>query len=99
MSRPSAPVGTTFTSGGALSSPRRMMLPLPNCFSIVDTARSIALSRWASRGGGGGGGGGARGRGGRRGHGRQLHLGLRVGLLGRGHALSSLGNRTKNEPS
>src|SRR5450432_1339774 len=51
MSRPSEPVGTTLTSGGAIPSPRRMMLPLPNCFSMVETARSIALSRTASRGG------------------------------------------------
>jgi hypothetical protein len=43
------PVGITFTSGGAIPSPRRMMLPLPNCFSIVDTATSIAFSRPGSR--------------------------------------------------
>ena len=42
-------VGTTLTSGGAIPSPRRMMLPLPNCFSMVETARSMALSRAASR--------------------------------------------------
>src|SRR6187200_1468170 len=49
MSSPSEPVGTTRTSGGASPSPRRMMLPLPNCFSIVETASSMALSRWGSR--------------------------------------------------
>src|SRR5688572_28875564 len=49
MSSPSEPVGTTFTSGGAISSPRRMMLPFPNCFSMVETASSMALSRWVSR--------------------------------------------------
>src|SRR4029079_13106858 len=37
------------TSGGAIPSPSRMMLPLPNCFSMVVTARSMALSRATSR--------------------------------------------------
>src|SRR5664279_3012324 len=49
MSKPSDPVGTTCTSGGAIPSPSRMMLPLPNCFSIVATVSSMALSRPASR--------------------------------------------------
>ena len=50
MSRPSEPVGMTCTSGGAVPSPSRMMPPLPNCFSMAETARSMALSRWTSRG-------------------------------------------------
>jgi hypothetical protein len=37
MSKPREPVGTTRTSGAGISSPSRMMLPLPNCFSMVDT--------------------------------------------------------------
>src|SRR5687767_10245898 len=44
MSSASEPVGTTLTSGAAWSAPRRMIDPLPNCFSIVLTARSMALS-------------------------------------------------------
>src|SRR6187402_1416942 len=45
MSSASEPVGTTLTSGAAWSAPRRMIDPLPNCFSMVLTARSTALSR------------------------------------------------------
>src|SRR5215470_1994214 len=45
MSSAKEPVGMTFTSGAGWSSPRRMIEPLPNCFSIVLTASSIAFSR------------------------------------------------------
>src|SRR5688572_13601557 len=44
-SSPMEPVGMTLISGGASSAPSRMIDPLPNCFSIVLTASSIALSR------------------------------------------------------
>src|SRR6266487_3415022 len=50
MSRPSDPVGMTRTSGAGWSSPRRMIEPLPNCFSIELTASSIAFSRWSAIG-------------------------------------------------
>src|SRR5579884_334755 len=49
MSRPSDPVGMTLISGAACSVPRRMMEPLPYCFSIVPIASSMALSRLGSR--------------------------------------------------
>src|SRR5437867_8085764 len=48
MSRPSDPVGMTFTSGAAWSVPSRMIAPFPNCFSMVETASSIAFSRGLS---------------------------------------------------
>src|SRR5215468_5408643 len=48
MSSARDPVGMTFTSGAGWSSPRRMIEPLPNCFSIVLTASSIAFSRLLS---------------------------------------------------
>ena len=48
MSSGSAPVGITLMSpvDSLPSLLRRMMEPLPNCFSIVARARSIAASRW-----------------------------------------------------
>src|SRR6266849_7777427 len=48
MSRPSEPVGRQATSCDSASSPSFMMAPLPNCFSIWLTARSIARSRFTS---------------------------------------------------
>src|SRR5207244_2307081 len=48
MSRPSEPVGRQATSCASASSPSFMMAPLPNCFSIWLTARSIARSRFTS---------------------------------------------------
>jgi hypothetical protein len=47
MSSGSAPVGITLTSpaGSFPSLLSRMIDPLPNCFSIVASARSIAESR------------------------------------------------------
>src|SRR5215831_8767973 len=49
MSSPNEPDGMTLISGGAWSTPRRMMDPLPYCFSMVPIASSIALSRLGSR--------------------------------------------------
>src|SRR5207249_4481510 len=48
ISRPSEPVGRQATSCASASSPSFMMAPLPNCFSIWLTARSIARSRFTS---------------------------------------------------
>src|SRR2546422_3408196 len=48
MSSPSEPVGRQATSWASASSPSFMMAPLPNCFSIWLTARSIARSRFTS---------------------------------------------------
>src|SRR5499426_4626453 len=48
MSRPREPVETTGTSLTTPPSPSFMIAPLPNCLSIWLTARSIALSRFAS---------------------------------------------------
>src|SRR5690349_15173273 len=45
MSRPSEPVGMTWTSRSTGSLPRRMIAPLPNCLSIAASARSIAFVR------------------------------------------------------
>src|ERR1043165_511459 len=50
-SRPSEPVGITWTSRSIGSLPSRMIAPLPNCLSIAASARSMALSRAGSRGG------------------------------------------------
>src|SRR5262245_32963181 len=50
MSSPSDPVGMTLISGATWSMPRRMIEPLPNCFSIELTASSIAFSRWSAIG-------------------------------------------------
>src|SRR5262245_52095086 len=48
-SRPSEPVGSAWMSWWAsASSPSFMIAPLPNCFSIWLTARSIARSRFTS---------------------------------------------------
>src|SRR4029450_11456013 len=46
MSRPSEPVETTWISSMASPSPRRMIDPLPNCFSIWASAacRAFAFS-------------------------------------------------------
>src|SRR5688500_931655 len=45
MSRPIEPVGTVLMSATGCCLSSRMIEPLPNCFSIAPTARSIALSR------------------------------------------------------
>src|SRR5579884_2254602 len=46
-SKESAPVGITSTGTRASLEPRRMMEPLPNCFSIWTRVRSMALLRSA----------------------------------------------------
>jgi hypothetical protein len=43
MSRPSEPVETTWMSSIFSPSPRRMIVPLPNCFSIWASAACRAL--------------------------------------------------------
>src|SRR5947199_890047 len=48
MSRPSEPVGSAGMSPARAASPSRMIAPLPNCFSIWLSARSIARSRFTS---------------------------------------------------
>src|SRR5215468_3233429 len=48
ISSPREPVETTGTSLTMPPSPSFMIAPLPNCLSIWLTARSIALSRFAS---------------------------------------------------
>src|SRR5262249_44012351 len=47
-SSPSEPVGSDAMSWARASSPSFMIAPLPNCFSIWLTARSIARSRFTS---------------------------------------------------
>src|SRR2546422_2163039 len=47
-SSPSDPVGSAGMSWESAASPSFMMAPLPNCFSIWLTARSIARSRFTS---------------------------------------------------
>src|SRR3990167_2682253 len=44
MSSPSEPVETTWMSSITSPSPRRMMVPLPNCFSIWASAAARALA-------------------------------------------------------
>ncbi|MNT34430.1 hypothetical protein D3C72_1704120 [compost metagenome] len=44
MSRPSEPVETTWMSSITSPSPRRMIVPLPNCFSIWASAAARALA-------------------------------------------------------
>ncbi len=48
MSRPSEPVETTSMSLEIGDSPRRMIEPLPNCFSIWDSAADRALLLFSS---------------------------------------------------
>src|SRR5262245_33505269 len=48
MSSPMDPVGTVLMSATGCCLSSRMIEPLPNCFSIAPTARSMALSRSAA---------------------------------------------------
>jgi hypothetical protein len=48
MSSPSEPVETVWMSRSMLPSPMRMIEPLPNCFSICDSAAARALALFSS---------------------------------------------------
>ena len=48
MSSPSEPVETVWMSRSTLPSPMRMIEPLPNCFSICESAAASALALLSS---------------------------------------------------